>query len=82
MYDTKAPDSVSWFQPQAERSLRLIQATGVSTSAAILDVGGGASTLIDDLLALGYLNLTVLDLSAAALAAVRSRLGARAAAVR
>ncbi len=82
VYGAKAPDAVSWFQPHAERSLRLVQATGVSTSAAILDVGGGASTLVDDLLALGYVDLTVLDLSAAALAAARSRLGARATAVR
>ena len=68
VYGTRATDSVSWFQPHAERSLRLIQATGVEPDAAIIDVGGGASTLVDDLVAEGYRHLSVLDLSAAALA--------------
>jgi 2-polyprenyl-3-methyl-5-hydroxy-6-metoxy-1,4-benzoquinol methylase len=81
VYGTKTPDAVSWFQPHAELSLKLIRATGVQTSAAILDVGGGASTLVDDLLDLGHANLTVLDLSATALTAAQSRLGARASAV-
>ncbi len=81
VYGTKAPNAVSWFQPHAKLSLKLINATGVPTSAAIIDVGGGTSTLVDDLLDLGYVNLTVLDLSAAALAAAQSRLGARAVAV-
>ena len=62
--------------------LDLIKATGVSHDAAIIDVGGGASTLVDDLLANGYTDLTVLDLSAAALAAARKRLGAQASKVR
>lgn len=75
VYSTKATDAVSWFQEHAEHSLRLIQRTGVPLSAAIIDVGGGASTLVDDLLASGYSNLTVLDLSAAALAAAKRRLG-------
>jgi SAM-dependent methyltransferase len=78
VYGSKAPDAVSWFQAHAERSLRLIQKTCVPTSAAILDVGGGASTLVDDLLTLDYGDVTVMDLSAAALAAAQSRLGARA----
>lgn len=76
VYSTKATDAVSWFQEHAEHSLRLIQRTDVPLSAAIIDVGGGASTLVDDLLAGGYSNLTVLDLSAAALAAAKRRLGA------
>lgn len=75
VYATKPTDSVSWFQAHAERSLQLIRQTGVALSASIIDVGGGASTLVDDLLASGYSNLTVLDLSAAALAAARNRLG-------
>lgn len=82
VYATRAPDSVSWFQAHAEQSLRLIRATGLPHTAAILDVGGGASTLVDDLLLDGYSDLAVLDLSAAALAAARQRLGARAAGVR
>ncbi len=77
VYSTKAPDSVSWFQQHADLSMRLIKATGLDQRAAIIDVGGGASTLVDDLLDDGYANLTVLDLSAAALAESRHRLGAR-----
>ena len=82
VYTTKATDAVSWFQPHADFSVGLIKATGAGRDAAIIDVGGGASTLVDDLLADGYTDLSVLDLSAAALAAARSRLGARASAVR
>jgi ubiquinone/menaquinone biosynthesis C-methylase UbiE len=81
VYTTKATDTVSWFQPHAGLSLDLIEATGVSRDAAIIDVGGGASTLVDDLLANGYTDLSVLDLSAAALAAAQRRLGSRAARV-
>lgn len=80
VYTSKAPHSVSWFQPQAETSLRLIkQAAG--TDAAIIDVGGGASTLVDGLLDAGYRHLSVLDLAGSALAAARARLGARAAGI-
>jgi ubiquinone/menaquinone biosynthesis C-methylase UbiE len=68
---------VSWFQPHAESSLGFIHATGVGKDAAIIDVGGGASTLVDDLVSEGYSDLTVLDLSAAALEAARKRLGER-----
>lgn len=75
VYATKAPDSVSWFQEHAKHSLRIIQNTGLDKQAAIIDIGGGASTLVDDLLAEGYTDLTVLDLSATALAVARQRLG-------
>ena len=78
VYATKATDAASWYQEHAEQSLRLIKATGVPLSAAIIDVGGGASTLVDGLLGDGYSKLTVLDLSAAALTAARNRLGSRA----
>ena len=81
VYSTRSIDSVSWFQEHAEQSLRLIRDTGVPGDASIIDVGGGASTLVDDLLQHGYSAITVLDLSAAALAAARARLGARAQAV-
>ena len=81
VYSTKAADAVSWFQEHAHQSLNLIQATGVPLSAPIIDVGGGASTLVDDLLAAGFSALTVLDLSAAALEATKTRVGARAAQV-
>lgn len=75
VYTTKSTDSVSWFQPHAGLSLDLIKATGVAKDAGIIDVGGGASTLVDDLLADGYSDLTVLDLSAHAMEAARERLG-------
>ncbi|MFN3593982.1 MAG: class I SAM-dependent methyltransferase [Thiobacillaceae bacterium] len=78
VYASKSPTEVSWFQPHAERSLKLIREAGMAASARIIDVGGGASTLVDDLLAAGYGNVTVLDLSAHALTAARARLGARA----
>ena len=74
VYSTKASDTVSWFQDHADQSLRLIHNTGLSKDAAIIDVGGGASTLVDDLLAEGYCDLTVMDLSSAALAVARQRL--------
>lgn len=81
VYATKSPTAVSWFQPHAALSLQLVEQTGVPKDAGIIDVGGGASTLVDDLLDAGYSNLTVLDLSDAALAASRARLGSRADAV-
>ena len=78
VYSSKSTEAVSWFQPHADLSLNLIKATGAGRGAAIIDVGGGASTLVDDLVAEGYADLTVLDLSAAALKAARKRLGAEA----
>ena len=78
VYSTKAPTAVSWYQEHAALSVRLIEKTGVPKTAAIIDVGGGASTLVDDLLARGYHNVTVLDLSATALQAAKARLGSRA----
>jgi SAM-dependent methyltransferase len=78
LYGKKAPDEVSWYRPHLERSLRFIDAAGLPRNAAILDVGGGASTLVDDLLERGYSDVTVLDLSAAAMARARERLEARA----
>lgn len=75
VYTTKATDEVSWFQPHAQLSIDLIRAAAANKDVGIIDVGGGASTLVDDLLAEGYRDLTVLDLSAAALRAARQRLG-------
>ena len=82
VYRTKSTDAVSWYQAHAEQSLSLIHATGAGRQAAIIDVGGGASVLVDDLLAEGYADLAVLDLSGAALAAAQCRLGERANKVR
>lgn len=78
VYTSKPTDAVSWFQEHADNSLRLIQQAGVALDAAIIDIGGGASTLVDDLLTKGYSNLSVLDLSAAALAAAQKRLDTKA----
>ncbi|HEX5674689.1 MAG TPA: SAM-dependent methyltransferase, partial [Azonexus sp.] len=63
VYLNKATDEVSWFQTHAAFSLRLIRDSGVGLDAHIIDVGGGASVLVDNLLDAGYRNLTVLDLS-------------------
>ncbi len=81
VYATKSSDSVSWFQEHADQSLRLIHNTELGKDAAIIDVGGGASNLVDDLVAEGYTDLTVLDLSSAALAVAKQRLGKQADAV-
>lgn len=81
IYASKAPDLVSWFQEHANQSLRLIRNTGLAKDAAIIDIGGGTSTLMDDLVAEGYTDLTVLDLSSTALDVARLRLGKRANAV-
>lgn len=78
IYSTRAPDAVSWFQPHAEMSLRLIRNASGESGARVIDVGGGASTLVDDLLAEGFPQPTVLDLSGAAIATARQRLGERA----
>ena len=76
VYHTKAPDQVSWYQPEPRLSLELIQEAAPSRSARIIDVGGGASTLVDGLLAAGYQDITVLDIASEALARSRQRLGA------
>lgn len=78
VYRTKGPDQVSWFQAEARLSRQLIEALHPDRAGAIIDVGGGASTLVDGLLDAGYRALTVLDLSPAALLQARARLGARA----
>jgi 2-polyprenyl-3-methyl-5-hydroxy-6-metoxy-1,4-benzoquinol methylase len=77
VYQTKSADAVSWFQAHAARSLDIIRSIGADRSAGIIDVGGGASTLVDDLLADGFAGITVLDLSDSALEVARSRLGAK-----
>ncbi|HEY9267898.1 MAG TPA: class I SAM-dependent methyltransferase [Methylotenera sp.] len=75
IYTTKAADNVSWFQKHAGQSLGLIHDTGLGKDAAVIDVGSGASTLVDDLVAAGFKDLTVLDLSSAALEVAKQRLG-------
>lgn len=75
VYTDKEPTDVSWYQPVPSKSLQLIRATGVVPSAAILDAGGGASTLVDNLLAEGYTDISVLDVSGVALERSQARLG-------
>ena len=75
VYEAKAADEVSWFQREPRLSHALIARAAGSLDAMIIDVGGGASTLVDTLLADGYTNVTVLDLAAAALRQARERLG-------
>ena len=82
VYGSKSETEVSWFQETAATSLDLLSYDGISEKSAIVDVGGGASRLVDALLDRGYADLTVLDLSAAALAAAKARLGDRASKVR
>ncbi len=74
IYRTKAPDAVSWYRPHLERSIELIQRVAVGLSSPIIDVGGGESTLVDDLLDKGYDDLTVLDISETAIDVARKRL--------
>jgi SAM-dependent methyltransferase len=75
IYATKSSESVSWYRAHLETSLALIERAAPARSASIIDVGGGESTLVDDLLARGYRNLTVLDVSPTAIEFTRKRLG-------
>ncbi|MGN1285221.1 MAG: class I SAM-dependent methyltransferase [Bradyrhizobium sp.] len=82
VYLTKGEQQVSWSQADPQPSLRLIESVAPGRDASIIDVGGGASRLVDALLARGFHDLTVLDLSEAALASARERIGATGEAVR
>jgi SAM-dependent methyltransferase len=77
VYRDKAADSVSWYQPVAATSLDLIERLAPGRDAAIIDVGGGASRLVDGLLETGYRDISVLDIADNALAISRARLGER-----
>ncbi|KRR20027.1 class I SAM-dependent methyltransferase [Bradyrhizobium retamae] len=74
VYTTKGENEVSWFQQSPAPSLDLIVRAGVTHKSAIIDIGGGASRLVDSLVEQGFEDVTVLDLSAAALAAAKRRL--------
>jgi 2-polyprenyl-3-methyl-5-hydroxy-6-metoxy-1,4-benzoquinol methylase len=78
VYRSRSTTEVSWYRAHLERSLESIRRIAPSPNAAILDVGAGASTLVDDLLSAGYTRLTVLDIAASALESTRARLGKRA----
>jgi len=81
LYQSTAPTELSWYQPVPQRSLELILATGVPPDAPVIDVGGGASTLVDHLLKARFRDITILDIAPRALDAARARLGPAAAPV-
>jgi len=76
VYRTKADTDVSWYEARPQVSIELIAATGLGPDSQIIDVGGGASHLVDALIAAGFAHVTVLDLSAEALSIARARLPA------
>ena len=78
VYSNKSPLEVSWYQKEPALSLQLIDNTGISTDAAIIDIGGGASILVDRLYEHGYRHLAVLDISGNALAYAKKRLASAA----
>ena len=81
VYQTKAEDEVSWYRPHLETSLRLIEVAAPDRDSAVIDVGGGEATLVDDLVSRGYTDVTVLDISQAAIEVAKDRLGFAAAPV-
>jgi Methylase involved in ubiquinone/menaquinone biosynthesis len=82
IYTRKLPTEVSWYQSIPKISLAFIQETKLEKGAAIIDVGGGSSTLVDHLLNLGFTQLTVLDIAEQAIEKSKARLGSRAQRVR
>jgi SAM-dependent methyltransferase len=79
VFNSKAPDAVSWYRPHLDLSLDLIARRAPNRSASIIDVGAGESTLVDDLLDRGYIYLTILDISRTAIEATMARLGGKSA---
>jgi SAM-dependent methyltransferase len=75
VYSSKPPDRLGWYKPRLQTSLDWITELSLGANAPIIDVGGGASTLVDDLLGRGYSAITVLDLAAPALQLIKARLG-------
>jgi SAM-dependent methyltransferase len=78
VYRTRTADSVSWYRPHLDVSIELLERAGLSADSRVIDIGGGASTLVDDLLDRGVRDVSVLDVSDEALAMARKRLGDRA----
>jgi 2-polyprenyl-3-methyl-5-hydroxy-6-metoxy-1,4-benzoquinol methylase len=78
IYQTKQLSEVSWYEPIPQTSLNIIDELGLSADVAIIDIGGGDSLLADHLLALGYTNISVLDISSAAIERAKMRLGPKA----
>jgi len=81
VYQSKATDEVSWYKPHLDVSLKLIEDAAPDRASAIIDVGGGEATLVDDLVGRGYRDVTVLDISQVAIEVAKARLGAAAASV-
>ena len=81
VYQSKAMDEVSWYRPHLDVSLSLIEDAAQDRGSAIIDVGGGEATLVDDLVTRGYGDVTVLDISQAAIDVAKARLGSSAASV-
>lgn len=81
VYTSKQPEEVSWYLPVPAQSLLALDRFGAEPSQSLIDIGGGASTLVDSLLARGWSDVTVLDIAAPALAAAQARLGEAGAAV-
>lgn len=75
VYETKSAHEVSWYRPRLDVSLQLIDSVLTDPGSAIIDIGGGESTLVDDLIRSGRSDVTVLDISQAALDATKARLG-------
>jgi len=78
VYSTKPTEKLGWYKPHLQTSLSWIRGLSLAVDATIIDVGGGASTLINDLLDAGYRSITVLDISEKALSLVKTRLGKKA----
>jgi SAM-dependent methyltransferase len=74
VYGTKASDAVSWYAPHLETSLKLIHQASANKSSAIIDIGGGESTLVDDLISEGYQDISVLDISQKAIDVAKERI--------
>ena len=79
IYSSKPATGVSWFTPHLENSLAIIESAGLEKDAAIIDIGCGTSTLVDDLLDRGFTNISCLEISGEAVGVTRQRLGERAA---
>lgn len=78
IYQTKSLNEVSWYQPKPETSFNFVEKLNMPKAAKIIDVGGGDSYFVDHLLELGYENITVLDISEAAIKRAKARLGKKA----
>jgi trans-aconitate methyltransferase len=78
VYQAKRPDEVSWYQPSPDASLTALDRIGATPSSSLVDVGAGASTLVDALIERGWSDLTLVDIAEPALEATRVRLGSRA----